>query len=217
MAKPALSKYNSVIPVPSKTIALSFFFHQAFHKPKLLIFRYAFNSFHMKFLKIAGLILGLLMVGIILIGLFAKRFEYSSSITINASPAHCWEVFHDTTQMRHWVPGLKSLTLMQGKFFQAGSVYEMVIEDNGERMVMHETLMAVDPPREISYVLTNDAFSSKYSYRFIPGQDGTTRIESQYEVAGNSLIWRAVLYLSKSYLSNSSQEQLVLFKKHIEQ
>jgi uncharacterized protein YndB with AHSA1/START domain len=171
----------------------------------------------MKLLKILGLILGLLIVGVILVGVFAKQFEYSSSITVNASPEQCWKAFHDTTEMKAWHPGFKSLTLQQGEFFQPGSVYELVIEEDGERMTMHETITAVNAPHEITYLLTNDVLSSKYGYRFIPDQDGHTRIEGHHEIAGVSLIWRAVLYLSKSYISKSSQEQLTLFKKHVEE
>ena len=47
----------------------------------------------MKVLKIIGLIVGLLMVGVIFLGIFNKKFEYSSSVTVNALPEKSWEVF----------------------------------------------------------------------------------------------------------------------------
>jgi uncharacterized protein YndB with AHSA1/START domain len=170
----------------------------------------------MKVLKIVGLIVGLLIVGVILLGVFKKKFTYSSFITVNASPEQSWQAFQDTTQMKQWHPGFKSIKLKDGQFLQVGSVYELIIDDGRERMVMHETILAIDPSHEISYELVNDVLVSKYSYRFTPAENGTTHIESHYEVTGKSLMWRAVLYLSKSYLHSASQEQLTLFKKHLE-
>lgn len=171
----------------------------------------------MKILKITGAAVGLVIAVFILLGVFFSDFEYRNSVVVKASPERCWNVFHDPSSMNDWMPGFKSLTLKSGEHLQKGSVYEVVITDNGETMVMKETITDIEPGQSVSYKLTNDVLTSDYRFTFSPLSDNQTRIESHYAVTGKNLLWRSVLFLSKSMIRQSTQEQLEGVKKIAEQ
>ena len=147
------------------------------------------------------------------IGLLFPSYEYQSSIVVNASPEKCWSIYHDTKKMAEWLEGFESLTLKNGETLSEGSTYEMVITDDGHRMVMSEKIIEVNAPTKISFELNNDVLRSEFSFSF-EGTTSTT-ITSHYKITGNSILWKSVLFLSKSYMASSADEQLEGLRKVI--
>jgi len=168
-------------------------------------------------MKIVKIVLAAL-VGIILlflsIGLVFPSYEYQSSIEVKASPEKCWEAYHDTKKMREWLDGFESLTLKNGELLANGSTYEIVITDDGHRMIMNEKIIEVNAPTKVTYELNNDVLKSEFSFSF----EGTTstKITSKYKITGNNVLWKSILFLSKSYMTGEAQKQLAGLKKVIE-
>ncbi len=148
------------------------------------------------------------------IGLLFPSYEYRSFIVVKASPEKCWTIYHDTKKMSEWMEGFESLTLKSGEPLSPGSTYEIIVTDDGHRMVMNEKAIEVSPPTKISYQLNNDVLKSEFSFSF-EGTTSTT-ITSKYKITGNNILWRSILFLSKSYMTNAAQEQLEGLKKVIE-
>ena len=149
------------------------------------------------------------------LGLLFPSYEYQSSVVVNASLEKCWEVFHDTKKMGQWLEGFESLSLKSGEPRTAGSQYEIVVNDHNKRMVMSEKIIEINAPTKVSYELNNDVLKSEFSFSF-DGPTSTT-ITSKYKITGNNLIWKSILFLSKSYMTSSGQEQLEALKNVIEQ
>lgn len=116
--------------------------------------------------------------------------------------------------MGQWMSGFESLTPEKGDSLAVGSEYEIVIVD-GERMEMRERITAVKPFHSVSYELSNDVLTSDYTFVF--EGEGTTLIRAHYKVTGNNIVWKSILFHFKGAISSSSQEQLNLLKKVIEQ
>ena len=169
----------------------------------------------MKALKIIGIIIVVAFATILIIGFAVPFYEYESSVQVNATPEKCWKVYNDVKLLNQWLPGFESLTLKSGDSLTAGSMYEIIINDGGERMVMNEKIVDVNAPTKITYELTNDVLKSEFSFSF-EGSSSTT-IKSNYKITGNNVIWSAVLFLSKSYMTSSANGQLTSLKKLIEQ
>jgi hypothetical protein len=110
--------------------------------------------------------------------------------------------------------GFESLSLKSGEHLAVGSMYEIVINSDNERMVMQEQLLQIKTPETITYQLDNDVLKSEYTFSFTGAE--TTTITSRYKVTGVNLIWRSVLFLSKSYMADQGQAQLDGLKKVIE-
>lgn len=160
-------------------------------------------------IAVAGMLLAFLSIGLLF-----PSYEYQSSIVVNASPEKCWSIYHDTKKMAEWLEGFESLTLKKGETLSAGSTYEIVITDDGHRMVMSEKIIDVSAPTKIVYELNNDVLKSEFSFSF----EGTTTttITSRYKITGNNILWKSILFLSKSYMTSSASEQLEGLKKVIE-
>lgn len=165
-------------------------------------------------IKYLGIVVTILLAVFISLGLAIPSFEYTSVVSINASPGKCWAVLHDTSRMKNWVPGFERLTLKSGNHFQAGAVYELIIRQK-ERYVMREVVREMKVPELANFELTNDVLRSEYNFMLAP-KDSKTEITARYSITGNNLIWKSILVLSKSYLQNGSQTQLDLLKIEIE-
>lgn len=169
----------------------------------------------MKALKIIGIALTIMVIIFFCIGLVVPSYEYGSTIEVNAPIEKCWKTFHDTKKMNQWLKGFESITLKSGDSLAVGSVYEIAVRDGNNRMVMSERITDIKTPAKISYELTNDVLKSEFSFSF----EGTssTKITNRYKVTGNNPAWKSILFLSKSYMSSSAENQLTLLKKVIEE
>src|SRR6478736_310561 len=105
----------------------------------------------MKIVKIVLIALAAIVLLFLSIGLIFPSYEYQSSIAVNASPEKCWAVYHDTKRMSEWLDGFESLTLKTGEQLANGSTYEIIITDDGHRMVMNEKIIEVNAPTKIAY------------------------------------------------------------------
>jgi uncharacterized protein YndB with AHSA1/START domain len=168
----------------------------------------------MKIIKIILAALAGIVLLFLSIGLLFPSYEYQSSIAVNASPEKCWAAYHDTTKMRQWLDGFKSLTLKNGEPLSSGSLYEIVITEDDHRMVMSEKIIEVNAPTKVSYELNNDVLKSEFSFSF-EGTSSTT-ITTKYKITGNNVLWKSILLLSKSYMTGEAQKQLNGLKKVIE-
>jgi len=168
----------------------------------------------MKILKIAAIIISVLIIGFLSVGLINPSFQFSSSVLVNTSPQNCWTIYHDTTRMKNWLPGFKSLKLTSGQYMQAGSEYELILKQD-EVYVMSERLKEIAEPATVTYELNNDVMRSEYTYSFTPEGEGS-KIESTYQITGNNLFWKSMLFFTRSYIHSGTKEQLTLLKKEIE-
>ncbi len=168
----------------------------------------------MRIFKITVVLLSIITVSFLSLGVFVPSFEYQNSISIDATPQKCWSIFNDTSRMKEWMEGFESLTLKSGQINQPGAVFEIIIQDPDKRYVMSEQLKTYEPPTKIVYELTNDVLKSEYEFTF-EGTDKTTAT-SRYRITGNNLIWKSILFLSKSYMSEQGQKQLTGLKEAVE-
>ncbi|MFZ6009650.1 MAG: SRPBCC family protein [Bacteroidota bacterium] len=170
----------------------------------------------MRILKIISVILAVLILLFVSVGLIYPDFEYGNSVTIQAPQQTCWNTYHDTTNQKQWMKGFESLTLIQGEHMTPGAVYEIIIkEEGGEPMVMTEKLVALEEPQRITYELSNDVLTSKYTFSF-EERGSQTIVTSHYHVRGNNIFMQSLLFLSKSYFNSEDRELLEELKKFIE-
>lgn len=169
----------------------------------------------MKVFKIVLIALLLIIIFFFMTGIFVPTVQYSNSIVVAAPAEKCWQVLHDTSQMAKWMQGFKSLELKSGQPLEAGSTYQIVIEQD-ERMVMQEELKEIRENEFVAFELNNDMLKSEFSYTLVPSGD-STHITTQYEVTGKNLLWKSIFALSSSYYSESDEKMLQGLKRTIEE
>lgn len=169
----------------------------------------------MKVLKIIGIVLAAIIILSLSVGIIVPSYDYKVTVQVNATPEKCWKVFHNTKLMSKWMQGFESLTLKKGDSLTVGSQYEIVIYGHDKKMVMNETITDVNAPVKVSYELINDVLKSEMTFSF-DGNSATT-MSSHCKVTGNNILWRSILFFSKSYMTKASQSQLTALKKVIEE
>jgi hypothetical protein len=167
----------------------------------------------MKILKYLGMASMVLLAIFFVIGLAVPTFEYHTTVMVDESAEKCWQTLTDSSRMKSWIRGLKSIRLIGGSHNQPGGRYELVIVQDGT-YVMTQAITKRLEPKIISFILENDVMKLEYSFT-LAENSGSTNINGYYKATGNSLPWRSLLYLSKSYLTQSSQEQLDLLKAEV--
>ena len=168
----------------------------------------------MKTIKYLGALLFIVLILFLSLGLFVSSFEYSADVAIQAPIEKCWAVFNDTSRMKNWIPGFERITLLEGEAAKPGAVYEVVIRQD-ELYIMQERVREMTAPQLASFELTNDVMRLEYEYRFSATASGTN-ITSHYTVHGTNLIWKSILFISKSYLQTAASNQLDQLKIEIE-
>jgi hypothetical protein len=169
----------------------------------------------MKIFKYIGIVAIVLLAVFLLVGVIKPSFEYTTSAVINAPRQQCWDVMQDTTQMKAWIPGFKTITLKSGQHQQQGAIYELIVSQD-EVYVMSETVRAFREPEIIAFDLDNEVMKLAYEISFYDNGNQTI-INGHYKATGNNVMWKSLLFLSKSYLQAGAQEQLALLKTLIEQ
>jgi hypothetical protein len=169
----------------------------------------------MKILRYIGVVAMALLGVFLLIGAIKPSFEYTTSVAIDATRQQCWDVMQDATRMKAWIPGFNSITLKDGQHNQPGAVYELVVTQD-EVYKMKETIRDIREPEIISFSLDNEVMNLMYEISLRDNGSQTT-IEGHYKATGNNIVWKSLLFLSKSYLQTGAQEQLSLLKTLIEQ
>ena len=169
----------------------------------------------MRILTIVFIFLGVIVIFFVLIGVLSPQFEYTNEVVIHAPQEKCWKELLDSNTMSKWMDGYESLKITQGEHLTPGGTYELIINSDGERMVMSQVIIAIDAPSLIQYELTNDVMLSDYTYS-LSELKGQTIVKSTYTIHGNSIFWCSVLRLSKGYLETEGQKQIQKFKAFVE-
>lgn len=167
-----------------------------------------------KILKYAGIVLIILLTAFFSIGIFFSPFDYQAEVVINASPQKCWHALHDTSRMKKWMPGLKSLTLKKGSPNTVGAEYEIIL-DQDKRYVMTEKITGFKENEFEEFELTNDVLNAIYRYH-LTSSALQTKIELTYHVTGRNLLWKSILWLSQSFMREAALTELTLLKIEIE-
>ncbi len=137
-------------------------------------------------------------------------------VTVTATPEKCWAVFHDTTLMKQWLDGFESVTLKTKEPIQEGSKCELIVNDDetphGDG---REKIIAINAPSPKSRTKSTMMCCDRSSQFSFEGATSTI-ITSRYKVTGNTLAWKSILLISRSYMTQAAQHQLDELKKVIE-
>ncbi len=94
----------------------------------------------MKFVKYVGIFVLFLVVAFGGLIVFApKNIHYNIKKEINAPVSSTWDVAMDPDRMGEWLEGCESVKLVKGNG-EVGSKYEVTFNEEGQKMVMQETV-----------------------------------------------------------------------------
>ena len=170
----------------------------------------------MKILKWVGIIVGVLIVGFLAIGVITPDFSYHNSVTVNAPVEKAYSVFTDESKMSEWLTGLQRIENVSGAPLEAGSKWKLVFDEGGRTIEVLEEVTAVDPNQRFAFNIDTEPFAGTVDIRFAAIDSTTCKIDATSTVDGKNMVWKSVLALSKSMMTDRAQEQYGLLKRLIE-
>ncbi len=143
----------------------------------------------LKYLLLAILALVVIFFGR---GLLTPSVNYESEVVVDKPAKEAWAYLSDTENLPKWIDGFKRTELVSGTANTVGAVSKNYIEQNGQEMVMEETITAYDEPKHIAMTFTMDFMDMDWEMYFTEA-DGKTKLRSVSTNKGNGLVAKAVV------------------------
>lgn len=169
----------------------------------------------MKALKIILGILGGLVCLFLAIGLMFPSVSYSNEIAVNAPVDKVWAVFENEEKMGDWLEGFEGSRLISGEPNSIGSRYEMTFVEEGEKMLIIETITEYKPQEKFGMHLDNDVMEIETEISF-RSEGNQTIINSKNVVKGKNILWKAMFVFMKSTFISGDEQSYNRLKSIIE-
>jgi carbon monoxide dehydrogenase subunit G len=169
----------------------------------------------MKYLKyVLGLIV-VLAVAFFLMGVIKPEVSYDCEILVDKPLAESWAVTQDESKMSDWLPGFQKVEHISGTPGTTGAVSDVYFDNNGEQMVIRETVTAISPNESISMKFESDFMTMDYTLS-MSEVDGKTKISSSTTTSGNGMISRSFMALFGGSIKQQEETNLSNLKSTIE-
>ncbi|NOU58998.1 SRPBCC family protein [Marinifilum caeruleilacunae] len=169
----------------------------------------------MKFLKIFGIILLVLVLGFLSIGLFSGKQEYQAEVKIYKPVAEVFALFNDQESLLKWLPEVKSFEPIKETPNKVGSEYKMLIDNQGQVMEMHETLTGYKENEMIEMVFVAGWMTKNNHFTFEKLNEGTL-LKASYTVEGNNIFAKSMFAFFGSMFKQIDETNLNRFKDFVE-
>lgn len=169
----------------------------------------------MKILKYLIIFLSAIILIFFAVGLIWPTFTYESKVTVEAPADKVWEVFTDAEAMPQWMEGFKGIETIRSAPGEVGSEYNVIIESDGQEVQLHEIVTHFEPGKLYGMDIKSDVLDNKALISF-DAEGNTTTITAKNEVSGNGLFWKSLLFLMKSTIQKTSDDQYGRLKEVIE-
>lgn len=169
----------------------------------------------MKFLKYLLFAILALVIVFFVAGLLRPSITYYSEIEVDHPPAKCWEVMSDTTKLADWLTGYQRSELLSGTANTPGAVSNIYFNNNGQEMVIKETMKEIRPNELMAMDFETDFMNMEYKFMF-EDMGGKTKISSETISRGNGVFARSMVAFLKGTMQGQEDENMAKLKAVIE-
>ena len=169
----------------------------------------------MKYLKYILGIAAILVIGFFLLGIIKPKISYECEIIIDKPLAESWAVSQDEKKMSDWLSGFQKIEHVSGSIGNVGSVSDVYFINDGQEMIIRETITEIVPNESIAMSFTSDFMEMDYKLS-MKSIDGKTKISSSTTAIGNGLISKSLIVLMQNSIQTQEHTNLENLKKTIE-
>ncbi|WKW46487.1 SRPBCC family protein [Myroides sp. JBRI-B21084] len=169
-----------------------------------------------KFIKFFVVLLLALAIGFVAIGFITPKVTYDSEITVAKPANEAWAVMNDVEKLPDWLTGFKKFEHVSGTKGQVGAVSNVYFDNNGETMIIKETITKIIPNKSISMVYESDFMDMHYTITFNSLPNNQTKISSTTMAEGNGMISKSIMAIISSTLKAQEETNLTKLKTTIE-
>lgn len=169
----------------------------------------------MKYLKYILGIIAILLVAFLLIGVFKPEISYDCEITVDKPLTESWAVTQDEEKLSEWLPGLQKIEHLSGTPGTVGAVSDVHFENDGQQMIIRETITDIVANKSISMTYTSDFMNMDYKLMMSP-LEGKTKIKTSTTAEGNGIFSKSLMALMGGSVKAQEETNLSNLKKTIE-
>ncbi|MFD2564617.1 SRPBCC family protein [Aquimarina rubra] len=168
---------------------------------------------YLKYLLFLIIVLALIFFGK---GMLTPSVSYESEIVVNKPANEAWAVMSDESNLPKWIEGYKRTELVSGTANTVGAISNVYVEDNGQEMMMEETITALKPNEHMAMTFTMDFMDMDYEILF-KENDGKTNISSKSTTMGNGIFSKSLISFMKGFMKEQEDKNLSNLKRVIEE
>jgi uncharacterized membrane protein len=169
----------------------------------------------MKTIKIILIIISILVVAFLATGLLVQQTNYSAKISIEKPLAEVFSNFMEIDSVQNWIPDIKSVKVVNKNPGITGSIYDVVVLNQGQEIVMTEKIMAYVPNEKVTLFFDAENMLKKDDYLFSE-EKGITTITLNASCQSESFIMACMFPYFRSTFQAQDQSYLNNFKAYLE-
>lgn len=169
----------------------------------------------MNILKYTLGILAILFLVFLLLGVIKSEVAYDYEIMVDKPVAESWAVSQDESKMGDWLEGFQKIEHVSGTPNAEGAVSDVYFINEGQEMVIRETITGIIPDESVSMTFTDDFMNMDYTLK-MSSVDGKTKINTNTKAVGNSMFSKSIMALMSGSIKAQEETNLANLKKTIE-
>ena len=170
----------------------------------------------MKTIKVILITISVLLGAFLVTGLIVKETTYSAEVTINKPIAEVFSNFAKIDSVKNWIPEIQSVETVNKNPGITGSVYSLVVLNQGEEITMTEKIMAYIPNEKITLFYDAENMLKKDDYLFSE-KNGVTTVSLNASCQSDSYVMACIFPYFKSTFREQDQSYLNNFKAFLEE
>ena len=170
----------------------------------------------MKTIKVILIIISTLVVAFLATGLLVQQTNYSATVSINKPVDEVFNDFMQIDSVKNWIPDIKSVKPVNINSGIIGSVYDVVVLNQGQEIAMTEKIMAYVLNEKVTLFYDAENMLKKDDYLFSE-ENGITTITLNAACQSESFIMACMFPYFRGTFQAQDQSYLNNFKKFLEE
>ena len=170
----------------------------------------------MKTIKVILIIISSLVVAFLATVLLVQQTNYSATVSIDKPIDEVFSNFMQIDSVKNWIPDIKSVKPVNINPGITGSVYDVVVLNQGQEIVMTEKIMAYVLNEKVTLFYDAENMLKKDDYLFSE-ENGITTITLNAACQSESFIMACMFPYFRGTFQAQDQSYLNNFKKFLEE
>ncbi len=170
----------------------------------------------MKTIKVILIIISTLVVAFLATGLLVQQTNYSATVSIDKPIDEVFSNFMQIDSVKNWIPDIKSVKPVNINPGITGSVYDVVVLNQGQEIIMTEKIMAYVLNEKVTLFYDAENMLKKDDYLFSE-ENGITTITLNAACQSESFIMACMFPYFRGTFQAQDQSYLNNFKKFLEE
>ena len=169
----------------------------------------------MKTIKVILIIISVFVVAFLLTGLIVKETTYTAQVSVNKPISTVFKTFNNSENIKKWIPEVKSFEVVSENPGKTGSVYKIVVDNQGQDITMTEKVMAFVENEKVTLFFDAEGMLKKDDYTFTE-KDGITTVTLNATCQSDTYIMACIFPYFKGTFQEQDQSYLNNFKEFAE-